>query len=98
MIVYISIGNSDDKLSQRRWADFVADVHFLLEDAGRTVHGAWHSAPAAPWQNACWCLELPESVVERIKAQLAVIAGQYEQDSIAWAEVPSTDFLGPGAA
>jgi len=55
MIVYISIGNSDDKLTQAQWHEFVREVDDLL--VTRTVHGRWFAAPDVPWQNACWCIE-----------------------------------------
>ncbi len=116
MIVYISIGNSDDKLTQREWSEFVADVDRSLRwwcnenastaalnsPAGR-IHGHWLSASDSPWQNACWCVEYvdhedwPEQIAGQ-KTSLARLAAQYRQDSIAWAETPSTEFLTPGGA
>lgn len=103
MIVYISIGNSDDKLTQARWAQFVLDVNacvdFLLDDRTAQVHGRWLSASDYPWQNACWCVELIEDPhlgtrADWLRVQLRHIAATYEQESIAWAEVKTTEFLG----
>lgn len=99
MIVYVSIGNSDDKLTQRRWAEFVTCVQQALDGAvareQATVHGSWRSPSDAPWQNACWCVEFgTESIaVEPLRELLAELAGIYRQDSIAWAEVKETQFL-----
>lgn len=98
--IYISIGNSDDKLSQSDWSSYVLDVDRAFEQAvryeGARVHGRWYSLPTEPWQNACWCAEWHPDlahVVEALKRKLANIAGDYRQDSIAWA-VAETEFLG----
>jgi hypothetical protein len=55
MIVYISIGNSDDKLTQAQWCEFTQSVDELLTACN--IHGRWFAAPDTPWQNACWCIE-----------------------------------------
>lgn len=90
MITYISIGNSDDKLTQGQWAVFVSDLHGLVDDAcgeGASCHGVWYSAPDSPFQNMCVCLELPddERMLRRLKHTLASLAFRYRQDSIAFA-------------
>jgi hypothetical protein len=58
----ISIGNSDDKLTQVRWSDFIDEVRSLIDEADAdnriNVHGEWFSAPDQPWQNANWCIEI----------------------------------------
>ena len=95
MIVYVSIGNSDDKLTQQEWARFLAAMwHALHHAADTTVHGEWHSSPTAAYQNACWCLEFAHDGNARaFKAQLRHFAATFRQDSIAWAEAPSTEFI-----
>lgn len=94
MIVYISIGNSDDKLTQSRWADYVQDVRDAISDEASAGHGLWFSEPSASWQNACWCVEVSDIRLSGLKSDLRRIAGEYGQDSIAWAEAPVTEFLG----
>lgn len=98
--IYISIGNSDDKLSQADWSSFVLDVDRAFNSAvqfeGAWVHGRWYSRPDEPWQNACWCAEWHDDlahVVAALKRTLASIARTYRQDSIAWAEA-TTEFIG----
>lgn len=99
-VAYISIGNSDDKLPQAEWADFVRRVGYAVqmasEVAGGAVHGRWLSEPSSPWQNACWALQLPVNTtyVARLRATLAALAVEYRQDSIAWAVAPDTEFIG----
>lgn len=90
--VYISIGNSDDKLTQAEWAAYYRDVNLAIRGYVGSVHGQWVSEPASAWQNACWCIEIGDTV-GGLRNSLADIARQYRQDSIAWAEVPKTEFL-----
>jgi hypothetical protein len=102
VIVYISIGNSDDKLTQRDWSTFLVETDIVLadrevrRDAAYQVlrrHGNWRSLPDDPWQNACWCVEVEDNAKEELQDELRQIAQSYGQDSIAWAECPKTEFL-----
>lgn len=58
----ISIGNSDDKLSQQRWSAFVATVRAIIHEGAEhgewEIHGEWFSLPDQPWQNANWCIQI----------------------------------------
>jgi hypothetical protein len=100
VIVYISIGNSDDKLTQRQWSDFVLVVDHALNGAVNrghaALHGSWRSPSDAPWQNACWCIEFEAGLVAvgPLRELLAGVASDFHQDSIAWTEVKTTEFLG----
>lgn len=88
--VCISIGNSDDKLSQTRWSEFVSRVSYAVQQTGSykgaQVHGEYWSSPTAPWQNACWWLQLPDDppAIEALRIWLARLAAEFGQDSIAW--------------
>lgn len=90
---YISIGNSDDKLTQREWAGFVNETQEAVRNLAYTKHGEWFSATTSPYQNACWCVEVRPVMVADLKERLAKIAHAYRQDSIAWAEA-TTEFIG----
>lgn len=94
MIVYISIGNSDDKLTQLEWSRFVIEMLSRVVSVAEHRHGQWFSLPHTPWQNACWCLEFAtaEQVAEAREAATE-IRKKYRQDSVAWAQVPRTEFL-----
>ena len=94
LTVYISIGNSDDKLPQVDWATFRREADAAIRRVAHRVHGAWVSPSTDAWQNACWCVVLvPGSDVTWLRGQLANLAKAYQQDSVAWAEVPETEFL-----
>jgi hypothetical protein len=87
----ISIGNSDDRLKQHEWSEFVSDVHDLIV-------ARWHfpvyfhglSVGSAPWQNACWILDARDlfgepagMAVDILRKELSILAKKYKQDTIA---------------
>lgn len=101
--VYISIGNSDDKLDQFEWSQFLNEVDRAVSNLaqlqGVTVHGRWHSLATEPWQNACWCFEVHSDLArqaDELRERLRRVAAKYRQDSIAWA-VADTEFLEPAS-
>lgn len=84
----IQIGNSDDKLTQADWSDFVSDVQDFIIGSGYPIHFHGLSISSAPWQNACWVLDT-RNVFDKIVAidilrhELSRLANMYKQDSIA---------------
>jgi hypothetical protein len=94
--VYASIGNSDDKLPQQRWHDFWVRFRLAVIGAASRVHGEWLSIGCAPYQNGCVCFEVEPAKAGGLKAELARLAAEFGQDSIAWA-VAVTEFIGPEA-
>jgi hypothetical protein len=92
--VYASIGNSDDKLTQARWAEFHGKVTATVRSHALRVYGDWTSGSADPWQNACIGFEIGYETAERLRRDLAELAAEYGQDSIAWAEA-ETRFIAP---
>lgn len=98
-VAYVSIGNSDNKLSQSQWALFVQSVRRLLDDDEHHVQIVFEgfAHPDSTWQNACWGLLLPNDrgPVELLRWRLARVAGLFRQDSIAWAEAERTEFISP---
>lgn len=95
MTVYVTIGNSDDKLSQRKWSKFYDDIDYLVEAHSQVVFGRWASLPTARHQNACWAFEVDhEADRVTLRNRVRQVAGRYGQDSIAWAET-EPEFLTP---
>jgi hypothetical protein len=94
VIVYLSIGNSDDKLSQKEWSQFNVAIMARIKPLATVVHGEWSSAPWSAYQNACWCLEFAAGSAELTEARevLAEIRDEFRQDSIAWATA-ETEFI-----
>jgi hypothetical protein len=92
--VYVSIGNSDDKLTQAGWSEFVADMTIALLDNGGNFLGKWFSLPNEPFQNACWCVEFANpGDATAARATVSAIRSGYVQESVAWAVVPETEFI-----
>ena len=91
-IIYLSIGNSDDKLTQIEWSSFVVEIITRVVSIGHT-HGAWYSLPHTAYQNACWCLEF-DNVADLAEAREVAteIRKKWRQDSVAWATA-STEFI-----
>src|ERR1051326_837600 len=94
---YISIGNSDDRLTQKSWYDFITLIREVLhsweKDNYIKIHGEWFSAPDVEWQNANWCVEVfNDSHVPVFKNKIVQVAGWFNQDSVAWASA-EVEFL-----
>lgn len=97
MIIYITVGNSGDKLTQRQWAALCSQVDRIVDRYSSAVHGRWSSDPQSQWQNACWCVEIyTMRVAAEAKTALEETAADYGQDAIAWAEVTSLEFFNGG--
>ena len=90
--VYVSIGNSDDKLTQKEWSHFVCATENTIETHATKWHGRWQTASDSAWQGACWAFEIKSPRVRALRMRLAKLAGAFGQDSIAWAEA-QTEFI-----
>lgn len=97
MNVYVSIGNSDDKLTQQKWVEFYHRTSVAIIERASAVHGRWMSEPSSVWQNACWCVELDTPAATELRVELRALAAQFGQDSIAWS-VAETELLTPDPA
>lgn len=90
--VHVSIGNSDDKLSQRDWAEFARYVKITMREHCEEIHGEWYSLPCSPWQNACVVGEVHDDRVEALRSELSTLRATYGQDAVAWL-AGSTEFI-----
>jgi hypothetical protein len=95
--VYVSVGNSDDKLTQARWFRFHEQVTSACRQLARRIYGDWQSPAVSPFQNACIAFGIEPADIPALKLELADLAGAWGQDAIAWAEV-TTKLLRPPAA
>lgn len=85
--IHVSIGNSDDKLSQSRWSMFCSLVDRAINDNCEEIHGRFYSPSSARYQNACWAFTLPDmSGRGTLMTILSQLAEQFDQESIAWNE------------
>lgn len=83
--IYVSIGNSDDKLTQKEWYRFCDDLVSILDDFAEDdrIYGQWYSLPNAKWQNMVASIEINVSQVDNLRDVLSQLAAEYRQDSIA---------------
>lgn len=86
--VTLQIGNSDDKLSQQEWSNFICMVDETITMFRGNLHFSGGSAADKPWQNYCFVFELDEDILvtKSFQHQLKDIREKYKQDSIAWLE------------
>lgn len=91
--VFAAIGNSDDKLTQWQWSEFVNSFVNIVRIHASKIHGEWVSESSAPFQNACMCFEITEAAEPALRWALAQLRATYLQDSLAWSVVSHTDFI-----
>lgn len=83
--ISIQIGNSDDKLTQRKWHLFCAEMGDAIDTWCAQIHFYGHSYGSAEWQNACWVIDMREDAsIENLKEEIKDIRKRYNQDSVAW--------------
>jgi hypothetical protein len=83
MVATIQIGNSDNKLTQQEWAEYVKAVHAATTVDGIETHFFGSSEGSAAWQNACWVVAIRETEVDAMFKAVTQIRKQYKQDSVA---------------
>lgn len=94
--IYVSIGNSDDKLTQYRWSQYIREVRQAVLLHADKIHFFGFSGPDTWHQSAAWAAQFEHLDQEQnLGDQLKEIAGRYDQDSIAWAVLGEVTFIRP---
>lgn len=81
--IVISIGNSDDRLSQKEWSSYVTEVEHHINFFCIKVHFFGGSPNWLKWQNVSWWCEIEEDNLGILKIGLRHIRKYYRQDSAA---------------
>lgn len=81
--VCIQIGNSDDKLSQNEWHEYVENVDTVVFRYEGQRHFYAGSDTRDPWQNCCWIVVVSEADMVEFFSWLRSVATKWRQDSIA---------------
>lgn len=86
--VTIQIGNSDNKLTQQEWSDFILDVNNLIHLSIITtpnplIYFAGGSEASKSWQNYCWVFNADRLITDKIIRSLEGIKRTYRQVFIA---------------
>lgn len=89
MTIYVAIGNSDDKLTQAQWSEFIRKVNARVDYWSDTMYGAFFSLPDSPRQSATWSIDIEADDQEgraALMTELQGFAAEFQQDAIAWTE------------
>ena len=81
--VIIQAGNSDNKLTQQEWSQFVLKLKGRVASYALRTHFFGGSSTFEPWQNVAMVVEVHHIHVELLKSELAEIRAEYNQDSVA---------------
>lgn len=92
--IVIQIGNSDDKLTQKEWADFCIDMYQLATRYCIQIHFFGSPDAKSTWQNACLVADCGSNQFDELKYRLRQLAGKYKQESIALS-FGDTQFIRP---
>lgn len=86
LTVCIQIGNSDDKLPQKKWSEFMALIHHKIKRYAHELHFTGHSHPAEKWQNWCCVFTIDERKANDLAQELKHCRAVFDQESLAWLE------------
>lgn len=92
---YVGISNSDDRLSQAKWAAFNYRVEGIVRYSAVTVEGAWVTPSVSPFQEALWCVRIIRDDIEPMLVELRKAAFDYQQQSISWTLVNHINLITP---
>jgi hypothetical protein len=94
-IVIITIGNTDNKLTQQQWSAFCVDLSMLVKQHSEEVYFLGHSPSDTPWQNMQTSFRMRSSAVGGmipwLRTKLTELAREYNQDAIALLVVDPDD-------
>jgi hypothetical protein len=82
--VTVQLGNTDNRLKQAEWHEFVLAVKYAIEQSAESVH--FFGAPAN-WdklQNVAWVLALNNSQQQQLQLELKRIRKEFKQEAVAW--------------
>ena len=83
--VTLQIGNSDDKLTQQEWSNFVTEMGGIVSIFAEQVHFHGGSPFGAPWQNAAWIFtpKMTEHTERGFRDMVQSIRAKFRQESVA---------------
>lgn len=77
----ISIGNSDNKLTQQRWSNFVEECAAVVAVYAKQIHFFGGSSTFDSWQNVAWIIEIEKDDEYGLRHDLEDVRKEYNQDS-----------------
>lgn len=82
MLISVQAGNSDNKLTQQEWSEFVNELGGILAVHETARHFFGGSETYRPWQNVCWVCDVNAEDLESLKGQLRESRRDYRQTSV----------------
>jgi hypothetical protein len=90
--IVVQIGNSDNKLPQAEWANFVQRVNAIIREHADVVHFFGGTENWAAWQRVCWVFDCDLSRLADFKTRLTDARKEFRQDAAAFTE-GETEFI-----
>lgn len=90
--VTIQVGNTDDKLAQADWAQYVMSVKGAVFDACKELHFFGGPTNYERWQNVAWVITIEDERLAALRRALTDVRQCFEQDSVA-ITVGDTEFI-----
>jgi len=81
--ITIQIGNTDNKLTQQAWSEYVEEVGDICKEFSTETHFFGGPNNWERWQNVAWIFEMCPNRVNQLSSQLEICRRRYLQDSIA---------------
>jgi len=89
----LQIGNSDNKLTQKEWSEYVNKIIIVVKRHSDEIHFSGGSSNWEPWQNYCMIFTLiSEDKLSLFIKILTDIKNEFNQDSVALT-IGNTQFL-----
>lgn len=82
LVACISVGNSDNKLSQQEFSIYVNQVDSIIDKYSIQKHFFGGSNTYDAWQNVTWVIELEEINLGNLEVRLNFTRRYFKQDSI----------------
>jgi hypothetical protein len=82
-LIYITIGNSDNRLGQARWSNFCFSLEQVVGRLADRVFFVGYSLPNSTYQNMCASFHIKDDDVLALRSVLRGLAMDYEQECIA---------------
>lgn len=80
--VVVSIGNTDNKLTQQEWAEFVEAFRMVIARYQDRVYFFGGPSNWSPWQNVACLVEIAPIDVGDFKLDLVEVRKKFKQDSV----------------
>jgi len=93
--ITVLIGNSDDKLPQRQWYNFVREMENCIRHFANEFHFSGGSDCKSLYQNYCFVFDMEpcEKMISKLKFSVKDIRKFYGQDSVALLSSDETEFI-----